>query len=465
MKLLFKFTPIRGDAFGCQDATHYVWGIWLLMTCVAMACLGMYGHNIPLAEDWTLVAPFTGHEPRFWEWLWSQNNEHRVPLPRLMLLGLLHLSGGDFRSGMVFNVLILAIIAAVLILVTRNLRGGKTNIYDSFFPMSLLHLGNWENLFWSWQLSFVFPAVLIIVCLIMFVSQPHLATPRSAIIVSICMMLLPLCGANGLLFTPFLILWSSYTGFRYLSESHEQQRWPATLLLIGSAFALIILILYFIDYQNPTWTPPNPGLLASLKTSAKFLALGFGPGIKWAWEAGVFVAFALLAITIYILLKTILRMPTPKQHQAIGIALFLGNLLLIALVMGWGRAAMVPKVGLPMRYVLLSVPTLLAIFFIWELYSSPQHSRFVQRILFITACLLLPFNTQAGVQWKNWYTQGMDAIKEDIAQHMPDSDLASKYNEFLVHWWSSERLTQHIQMLKEANVTAFRHSTAFMTTQ
>ena len=47
-----------------------------------------YASNVPSWDDWDMVPTLTRNQPITWEWLWSQHNEHRVPLPRLMFLGL-----------------------------------------------------------------------------------------------------------------------------------------------------------------------------------------------------------------------------------------------------------------------------------------------------------------------------------------------------------------------------------------
>src|SRR4051794_8318269 len=84
-----------------------VWGTWALMTLAALVQLIRYGHNVPFAEDWTVVPFAHGREPISLSWLWSQNNEHRVPLPRLLLVALFRWTS-DYRAGMFFNLAALA---------------------------------------------------------------------------------------------------------------------------------------------------------------------------------------------------------------------------------------------------------------------------------------------------------------------------------------------------------------------
>src|SRR5262249_20683835 len=149
---------------------------------VVLLCIAKYGRNVPLAEDWLLVAPLTGYEPNLTAWLWAQNNEHRVPMPRLMLLALLKVTGGDFRAGMVFNALALGALAAAMIQVARCVRSGRISYTDAFFPVVLLHMGNWPNLVWSWQLGFVVATILVCALLLIITGQGPTLAPRTALI-------------------------------------------------------------------------------------------------------------------------------------------------------------------------------------------------------------------------------------------------------------------------------------------
>src|SRR5215470_13424327 len=63
----------------------FVWTIWVLMLGASLAFIWKYGSNVPSWDGWDMVPTLTGEQPITVSWLWSQHNEHRVPLPRLML--------------------------------------------------------------------------------------------------------------------------------------------------------------------------------------------------------------------------------------------------------------------------------------------------------------------------------------------------------------------------------------------
>ena len=57
--------------------------VWAVMLLASIVFIARFGSNVPSWDDWDQVPTATGHQPVTWEWLWSQHNEHRVPLPRL----------------------------------------------------------------------------------------------------------------------------------------------------------------------------------------------------------------------------------------------------------------------------------------------------------------------------------------------------------------------------------------------
>jgi hypothetical protein len=73
--------------------------IWLVMLIAALALVANYGSNVPSWDDWDIVPAATSHQRITLQWLWSQHNEHRIPL-QLMLLAMMRLLPVGFRNGM-----------------------------------------------------------------------------------------------------------------------------------------------------------------------------------------------------------------------------------------------------------------------------------------------------------------------------------------------------------------------------
>ena len=60
------------------------WTAWVAMLASALLYVHAFGSNVPSWDDWDMVPTLTHVQPVTAEWLWSQHNEHRVPLPRLL---------------------------------------------------------------------------------------------------------------------------------------------------------------------------------------------------------------------------------------------------------------------------------------------------------------------------------------------------------------------------------------------
>lgn len=445
----------------------FVAAVWLVMLAVALFALATQTRDVPMTEDWLLVPALTGNEPDIAGWLWTQNNEHRIPLPRLILLALLKITNGDFRAGMLFNTLSLGVLALLMMRLARSLRGGQTRYADAFFPVVLLHLGNWENLFWSWQLSFVISVVLACLILLVLVAD-RLTDWRGAAVAGAALMLLPLCGGTGLLFVPPLALWFLYLGlFPQHAKRHALVTGPAPVpsasptlarrvLVITSTITLGLMVVYFVGYERPSWTPPNPGIWPSFIATLQFLALAFGPAARSAWVWSIAAALLVILSSAVLVLLAILRSSALERRRSVGMMVFLVSLGLYAAAMGWGRAAVIAIYGFwPIRYVLLAAPVLLLAFFVWELYGPPALRATVQTSLLLAMVLLIPANTAGGHWWRDWYLGGFAALQRDIETGMSRSLLAERHREYLFHSWSEAQLVDHMRMLHEANMGIF----------
>jgi hypothetical protein len=438
---------------GRRASTFFVWLIWAMTLAGILGSIARDGRNIPFEEDWLMVAPMTGHEPDLPRWLWSQNSEHRLPLPRLVNLALLRATG-DFRSTMVFDTLALAAVAAGMILVARGLRNGRTSFSDGFFPLVLLHLGNWDNLVWGWQIQFVLPTVLACVLLLIIVARPALSTPGVTVAGTLALIGLPLSGANGLLFAPTIAAWFAYVAWvrRGGNRSGQVGAWaPAGAVLL----TVMVVAIYFVGYESSPWNVASPSLGATLKTSGKFLALSLGPAAEKSWLfCGLVVSVILLASLAA--LGTALRPRVEERLRIVGLLAFFAAVILIALAVGWGRAGREAESGyMPTRYVLLAAPGLCAAYFTLLLYGTGWVRRFGPAGLAILMALLFPFNTRAGIERRDWFAAGLGAFERDLASGSSAALLAHRHHAFMLHWDES-LMVAGLHQLHDAGIGPFR---------
>jgi hypothetical protein len=408
------------------------------------------GRNIPFEEDWLMVGPMTGHEPDLAGWLWSQNSEHRLPLPRLVNLTLLRATG-DFRATMLFDALILGAVTAGMILLARRLRGGRTRLEDAFFPLLLLQLGNWDNLVWAWQIQYVLPTVLSCVILLSIVGwSPTLGGGRT-LIGALALVCLPLSGANGLIVTPPLAAWFAYQAWVRGGDLPAARRWLPALAAVVS---LALIGAYFIGFDSSPWNAPSPGPGATLATVGKFIALGLGPLAAYSWLLfGVLAAGALISAGAVLL--SALRRRDEDRIRILGLLAFLAASLVLAALIGWGRAGRAVETGrMPTRYVLLAAPGLCAAYFALLLHGTRRWRRVGPAALAVLVALAFPLNTYVGLERRTWFGEGFASFERDQAAGASAESLARRHYEFMLHW-DEQLMVEGLRQLHESEIGPF----------
>ena len=431
-----------------------VWLVWGAALASILVFIARDGRNIPFEEDWLMVAAMTGHEPDLPRWLWSQNSEHRLPLPRLVNLMLLRATG-DFRSTMVFDALALGALAAAMILVARTLRDGRTSVADAFFPLLLLHLGNWDNLVWGWQIQFVLPTVLACAFLLVILARPSLATPGVTMAGALMLIGLPLSGANGLVFAPPLAAWLAYAVWVGRREPTPDRSRVSSLAGGAAGLAILLCAVYFVGYESSPWNAPSPGFGATLETSGKFLALGLGPAAAKSWLLFGIVAFVVLVAGLRAL-RTAPRREAADRLRFLGLLAFFAAVIVLTVAVGWGRAGRAAETGrMPTRYVLLAAPGMCAAYFSLLLFGTERMRRVGPAALAILLALLFPLNTREGLKRRAWFGDGMAAFERDLASGASSGALARRHHGFMLHW-DEPLMVAGLQQLHDAGIGPFR---------
>jgi hypothetical protein len=433
-----------------------VWGALVVHVLAVLAVIAHYGRNVPIAEDWLLVPPLTGNEPDVLQWLWAPNAEHRVPLPKLLYLLTLKLAGGDFRSGMLLNTALMTAMTAACVVAARRIRG-RLRWQDVFFPLAILHLGNLPNLAWGWQIQYVSAAVLSVAPLLVIVVHGARPTTRAAAFAAVSVALLPLTGANGLVFAVALGPWYLATAvLQARDRAAPGARIRAALLGGGLAVGAVASLVYLLQYERPSFLPPNPGLEKTVITSLKFAAMSAGAG---ALRHRLVAALLLTPVVVgacLLLVRTARRALAardPELWRAGGLACFFFGCLVVIALMGWGRAAWVPLYGMPPRYTLLGVPLLLAAYYAWELYAT-RLRRAAQALLVATLAVLMPGNIEAGLFFSEWHATEIDKALADVRAGVPREELARRHLVVLLHW-DEPSLRERIGMLRDAGIGPF----------
>jgi hypothetical protein len=272
------------------------------------------------------------------------------------------------------------------------------------------------------------------------------------------MALLPLTGANGLIFAVALAPWY---GMVVLRQQHEPRRPGATargaLFAAGLLIGLALSALYVVQYQSPVFNPPNPGAWPTVVTALKFAAMAIGPAV-WEHRALVAVVLTVAMLGAAVLVarsgRRAVEARDDERWRLAGLVCFFGGCLVLTAAMGYARAAWVPMYKMPARYALLAVPAVLAAYYVWELYGSRRAALAMQASLLALSIFCLPANYRAGRFFIDWMRDSMDQALADVDAGLPRLEIARRNRENLLHW-DEHNLGVRIGMLRDAGIGPF----------
>jgi hypothetical protein len=422
------------------DAAAFVWAVWAIMLVMAYAFIARYGSGIFYEDDWVFVPILSGEQPFSLAWLWKQNNEHRFPLPNLVILGLYKVFDFDPRAGMYFTVTALGLLSVLMTRTAARLRG-RTAYSDAFFPLVLLNGSAYDNFLFGHQIFQSLPIFLMgaLLCVLLWCGRNW--TLGRSLLAGSLLVLLVLCGSMGVVCAPILACWFLVPVVMPAlaqAKSSDEVEWPPrtpvrVVMAAAAGISIVMAGVYFIGFQDRyvvdgqpfPYHEPSPSLRATLSTSSKFLSVGFGEPAYLFWpSSGLFILALYAATGIAIVWCWFYR----KDERPRTIALLCSLVALggLALGIGIGRASMGADMGFSSRYVTLSAQTLSCAYFGW-LIAAGQIGRLATMVLFTFACASLAVNQRSGGDGGARHLVPLANFERDLRAGMTPNALAARY--------------------------------------
>lgn len=419
-------------------STAVVWGVLLLMTLHAVWYVRTFGSDVPSWDDWDMVAVYTGHQPVTWQWLWSQHSEHRIPVPRLVMIAAWKMHP-SFFTGMYLNVAMMALLSAGLLLTIRKIRG-RTVLADAFIPLLVMHLGQGVSFVWSWQIEFFVSTLLAGLVLILASFRAKMTVP-AALLAGVAFVLLNGSGAHGMAVLPGFGVWMA--GLWWINRKTSPAVAKTSLAMALLAVALVGL--YMWGWQRVPHHPSAQGVKQIVVTTMKTLTMSAGPASRDAWPISAAIFTLLLAATFLRLLHLLRR--RPEEHDRTwGLFCFIGALASLGLAVSTSRSGFEP------RYVTLLFPLLAGVYFVWSLDRSGM-SRSIQWIMLILASAALWPNTRSGLEYADVLRTTLRGVEHDISLGKPAHLVIARRGDWLYR--SHLLLSDYFPMLRDAGVGAF----------
>jgi hypothetical protein len=334
----------------------FVGAVWAAMALSALWFAWACGSEYPFFDDFDLIPHLTGYKPVTVSWLWSQHEEHRLFLARLLMLACLKLSGGDFRATCVLNVAMMATLSGGMIVAAYRARR-RLQWSDAFFPLLLLSWQGVTGVFsWTWAVQYTTPVALAGTVLILIFRNRRPIGIGGALLATACIVMLPFCGGTGLGLAPALCAWVVYVALRRAAEVGRGSKANGAMLLALAGLAAAPVAFYFVNLHRGTATPcQDPAII--IRSALQFCGIGVGMAARALWPYSVlgvlyFLAFGLACVVVA-------RSGSRAEHfRADGMLLFFGALASFALGMGYARGDASWTAVLEWRYITAAAPIL-----------------------------------------------------------------------------------------------------------
>lgn len=223
-----------------------------------------FGVSTPYSDEWSLVPDlrkFLSGTLTFGD-LFALHNEHRLFFPKLFLLPLIAVTGFNTKASMfVTGLMFMATLGAIISVYLKRFAKAESAAYLPLFSFTLLSLGQYENLLYGFQTTFILPALTGVLAFYFIekANTPDETSPSAAALAAaaVCATIASFSSAMGLL------VW--VIGAAQLAANTGLKKWK--FLLVWSVIGAAQWLLYFHGYAKPD---ASPSMLAALHTPVRY---------------------------------------------------------------------------------------------------------------------------------------------------------------------------------------------------
>ena len=411
----------RLDAGSVNGAV--VWSVWAAACGLFLLHVAWYASKLPSEDDLWLVPYVTGAEPVTATWLWDAFSQHRMPLPKLLLVGLTAPTQ-SFLPAKLFNWLLLAASSGGVLLLTRRLRG-RSDPCDAAVPIALLSLSQAELWWTAHALNLALGATLIVGVLLAVARSPRVETPRAFAALAGLILALPLCGMVGVAFAPALVPWLLATAVSHWRGGTRPGRRFARAF-VGLATATVALCgAYAVGLHLPP-QQPEPLAERAPRLAGQFarlvsLSTGLTSPDRWRLAAAAVAVPTLAALGLCLATAGRAR---PERLRTLGLLCWLAGWAVLLFGVAWGRSGWWEL--FLSRYVTLAVPVNAWVAVVVALRGRGAW-RLIPLALTAAQVFCLPRSLDVGTTFGVTHAQLLKRFEYDIKGSVPVSVLAEQY--------------------------------------
>jgi hypothetical protein len=140
----------------------------VLPALLLLANIRAFAVNIPFMDDWQFVPLLekAKNGSLTFEELWAPHDEHRLLVPRIIIIASMFATGGDYRTQSFITFSVVAIISACLLWLMVRLIGGRNSVLWTWVlaNVALFSPIQFHNWLWPMQFAYFLPYTFLALC-------------------------------------------------------------------------------------------------------------------------------------------------------------------------------------------------------------------------------------------------------------------------------------------------------------
>ncbi len=265
---------------------------WAWIPLVFLACMYLkFSPDYPYLDQWEFVPFLEKYDQGTLGWgdFWAQHNEHRIVLPRLIMLACAVLTQWDVRAELAVNVVLGASIFLTW-LALSPITCRKQPLWAGLLSLLAFSLSQWQNWFLGWQLQ-VFLSVWC-VCMSLWLLSRGLESPWGWMGASLAALVATFSFANGMLVwlcggVLVLLMWSG---------TAPGTRVPRAGLFCWAVLGTAAMGAYLWGYARPEYHPASGAWFRHPLEWLRYVLVYLGqPVCNWSEPGAALAGLAALA--------------------------------------------------------------------------------------------------------------------------------------------------------------------------
>lgn len=216
-------------------------GVTVIIALFFLVAVSSSNRIFPNTDEWSYIYA-AGSPSSIFSYLFQQHNDHRIPLQKLLHLGILYLGGFDFRNLVVVNMLLAGVTSLALMFAARNYRGGWA-IGDLAIPFLCMNFGFGMSLV-GFELQFLSSVMFVSLFLLAISLSDGGVNKRQINLAAFWLILLSWTGLNGVVVGACLAF--SILTYFFL---HRSNRKPDVSNIVTMSIAMVMNIAQFVFWK------------------------------------------------------------------------------------------------------------------------------------------------------------------------------------------------------------------------